>query len=280
MADGDCLKVNGKEFCYSRKQPCPCSKAQDYASHNQATTDSWGKYFQMQLKQRKASDPPEVTRRWESLARSAEHHHIVCVSAICNFLPAANNKVRQYAEATTWCINDAENLIALPMWAMSLLHYCDMFARRPEVKTEKVPGAPAWSNLASPVERPPFFNLPMHDQDHDRFLSEVNDDLAAIAQDLTVVSACQDPETTLKEELARVIEKYSMQLTENGASARGTHENWNLGMNIPDSTWYKPFSMSRNPRERIHPIAEGKYRENMQALHTAFWLDGHPVLFV
>ncbi|MEM9378337.1 MAG: hypothetical protein AAGB93_00210 [Planctomycetota bacterium] len=276
MAQGDCMKVGEKEFCYSRAAPCPCSKAQNYASHNADKVESWGKYLQKQAPKVKGT---QIVARIQAVARSAEHHHIVCVSAACKFL--AFPRAHAFASSTTWCINDSANMIALPMWAMHLMQYCDLLSANPRVKSTETAYGDLPTFVDTNVTPPPFYNLPMHDQDHDLYLKEVDEDMEDIARDLPQVGACQDPEKTLKDELNGVIETYSLQLMENGCSHGGTHRSWVKGIRDPNSDWYKPFSMCRTPRTRVHPMAgSGPYFQKMQDLHTAFWLEGNPVVFV
>jgi hypothetical protein len=265
MAEGACLKIDEKEFCYSRAIKCPCSKALDYTSHYKAKVDAWGKYLQLRQVTKKGKLTLEAYRR------ASEHHHIVCVSAIQTVI--GDPKVYAYASATTWCINEKVNLIGLPMWALHLMHYCDLLGRDPAMQAQRVAGV--WMPT---VEPPPFSNLPMHDQDHDLYLKEVDDDLAKIATDLPEVKDCQDPEKTLKEEIDQVSKNYSLQLNMNARAYGGTHNAWTAGMN-GDASWYVAFSMSRSPRKRVHPMYPGDYEDKLNELHKSFWLEGNPIVF-
>lgn len=275
MAEGDCLKIGEKEFCYSRKSPCPCSKKHKYQDHNKDKVESWGKYLQKQAPKVKGNK--QLVARLEAVARSAEHHHILCVSAIEQFL--AIGQAFSHAKATTWCINQKKNMIALPMWAMHLMHYCYLSNATPAMKEQKTSYPGVKSFQSATVAPPPFDNLPMHDQDHDLYIKEVDTDLEEVASELPLVEACKDPESSLKQEFERLMEKYSLQLVENGSSMGGTHRNWEKGLNQPESDWYKPFSMSREPRPRIHPSAGGEFADKMNELHAAFWLEDNPAVF-
>jgi hypothetical protein len=184
----------------------------------------------------------------------------------------ANHTARDYAKATTWCINDKANLIGLPMWPLHMMHYCDLLGRSPQVRAEKIAGS-----FIPPVEAPPFKNLPMHDQDHGLYLKEVDDDLAKIANDLPEVENCNDPEETLKTEIERVISTYSEQLYMNARAYGGTHNAWMAGMN-GDAHWYVAFSMSRDPQYCPHPIRKGHDQERLLDLRKALWLEDNPVL--
>lgn len=271
MAEGECLKVGDKEFCYSRKQPCPCSKAQSYKDHHKAEVDSWGKYLQTRNVQKGPTG-----RQLESYSRAAEHHHIICVASVGVML-AANDVVKAHAEGTNWCINEKRNLVGLPMWPLHIGHYCSFSRTTPEVRTTTSTHSGVTVTHAD-APAPPFKDLPMHDQDHDLYIDEIESELIQVASNLELVEDCQDPDEALKSELDRLSDKYGEQLLTNGTINQGTHRNWENGIEDPYGDWYKPFSMSRSPRPLIHPMSSfTTFEEKLNKYQEAFWLQGQPV---
>jgi hypothetical protein len=267
MAQGECLRIKENEFCYSRATTKgePCAKHVDYKQWNKAKIDSWGKYLEMRDV---VVNKKTKKKKKEAYRRACEHHHIASVAEVGTFI--SNENVRKLAMGTSWCISEKKNLIAMPMWSLHLMYYCDFTRAHPMVRAEAVRGG-----FVATVDAPPLWaNLPMHDQDHDLYLDELNDTFSQAAERIAEEGPCQDPQKTLLPDLDKAISMYHQQLLMNGVSHGGTHGAWKQGMNGLES-WYAAFSMSRSPTPRPHPLAgqDQKWQDKLAYLHQAFWLE-------
>jgi hypothetical protein len=255
MAEGECLKVGEQEFCYSRAttKGKPCAKHVDYKKWNKVKIASWGKYLELrEVIVNKKTKRKKKQAYW----RACEHHHIASVAEIGHFIQPA--KVLALAKATTWCISEEKNLIALPKWPLHLMHYCDFAGAAPSI-------------LKKLGDKGPLFaNLPMHDQDHDLYSKELCGTFTKMAAKLAKPAKCKKPDKTLIPDLNNAISIYHTQLTTRGE----THAAWKLGMSGTPG-WYAPFSMSITPREYPHPL-KGKNNEQwldkLARLYEAFQL--------
>jgi hypothetical protein len=101
--------------------------------------------------------------------RSYEAHHILCVAQV-NDVVIGNSEKYGYTDILKkikWCINQKKNMIALPLWAHTILWYCNGFF---DVLYDNK-GNPIEESLLQAIEpsrllRPPFRNLPQHNYGH------------------------------------------------------------------------------------------------------------------
>jgi hypothetical protein len=133
---------------------------------------------------------------------------------------------------TKWCINNGDNMVAMPLWGHYVKHYCDITAAGGSVTAGAVP--------------PAFQNIPAHDWDHNcsgGYTTEVNEamrDLADYAE-----AAGHDVKTEdLKGALDSASSDFRSKLQSRGARLGGTHAGWQMGTANPQSNWYQPFSMA------------------------------------
>jgi hypothetical protein len=215
-----------KLFCSLRMEECPCgNKYQDIMKG----TESWGKY-------------PQRHRVLIAVERSPEAHHVLPVASVTGEV-TANTKIRkQVVENTKWCVNDLKNMIALPLFEMTFLHYL--------IK-----------DVPSP---PPFVGLPMHNYDHGKFQKEVADQLKQIGDDAAANTKAHEEVTKeLLDAMNGIRDYFKPELASRGTRNKGTHGEFVNAMNATEDDasaeqWYIPFSMAEDPSPKPFPSAARK----------------------
>ncbi|MFN8066631.1 MAG: AHH domain-containing protein [Vicinamibacterales bacterium] len=208
------------KFCSLRVEPCPCgNKYTDIMSG----TGSWGKY-------------PQKHRVLKAVERSPEAHHVLPVASVTAEI-TANSKIKdEVVKNTQWCVNDKANMIALPLFEMTFLHYI----------------------INEEDSAPPFEGLPMHNYDHGAFQDEVDAKLKKIGNDAQAnTKAHEDATKELKGALDSLRDAYNPKLASRGKRGKGTHGEFVNAMKDPDAAsaeeWYVPFSMADDPDPRPFP---------------------------
>jgi len=215
------------KFCSLREDTCPCgNKYQDILNG----TESWGKY-------------PQKHRVLTVVERSPEAHHVLPVASVTGEVVANTKIKKKVIENTKWCVNESSNMIALPLFEMTFLHYL-------------IKGAGA-----SP---PPFASLPMHNYDHAAFQKEVGDQLKEVGADAADNTADHEEATAeLLSALNALRDKYKPELASRGTRGKGTHGEFLYAMDAEDDdpaaeTWYIPFSMAAKPSPKPFPSGAKK----------------------
>jgi hypothetical protein len=197
---------------------------------------------------------------------SAQAHHILCVAAVTESI-TADDKIKSIVNNTKWCVNDKANMIALPMWPMTLQHYFAL--------SKLASGSATLKGKPPP---PPFANLPQHDYDHGPFLKEVNAELKELAKQTKASKNTHKAESkTLKAKLNKLRTKFKTVLKTRGSTrgaGPGTHKSWLHALKKPDSNWYPPFSMAATAKvtPRTFPKWGGgdDLSERLKELQQAF----------
>jgi hypothetical protein len=164
-----------------------------------------------------------------------EAHHLVCVAPVTQQL-VANTAIDGAIRQTKWCINNEDNMIAMPLWGHTVMWYCDISA-----------AAPGGGSIKSSLVPPPFANIPQHDWDHNAkegYTWEVEEECKKLAKE--VKQSGHDLEgDSLKGALDDLSSEFRTILTaERGTRLGGTHAGWLQGMADSQSNWCHPFSMA------------------------------------
>lgn len=241
-------KIN--KFCSLRKTTCPCGNK--YKAPCKAVAAGW---------EVQAAGSSKYAQRYMASARRRSHeaHHIACVASVTQMvLKMVDMDLRPIVSNTKWCVNVEDNMIALPLWPHTLQWYCTKMGG---IRKKKRGGK--WS---ASVSAPPFKDLAQHDYDHFPYLEEVAQSLDPIPDGVEKAKEKhKDPTDLLAKKLNGVISKHKPDL-----KGRGTHAAWQRGMNTPNGTWYKAFSMSKsNPTARSFPKAGNELGEKLAALIEA-----------
>ncbi len=226
MAAGHTAGAEKGLFCSLRMETCPCgNKYKDVMKG----TESWGKY-------------PQRHRTLLVVERSPEAHHVLPVASVTGEI-TANDKIRdEVIKNTEWCVNDLKNMIALPLFEMTFLHYL----------------------IKSDGSTPPFVGLPMHNYDHAAFQKEVGDALKQIGDDaVDNTEAHEEVTAELLAALNGIRDRYKPELTSRGKRGKGTHGEFVNAMNAnagdaSAEQWYVPFSMAAKPSPRPFPSGARK----------------------
>ncbi len=214
------------KFCSLRMEECPCGNKYTAIMNG---TESWGKY-------------PQKHRVLTVVERSPEAHHVLPVASVTAEI-TANEKIKdEIVKNTKWCVNDRKNMIALPLFEMTFLHYL----------------------IQGQVTPPPFTGLPMHNYDHAAFQKEVDEELKQVGKDATQNTKAHEEVTKeLKAALDNARDFFNPELASRGKRGKTTHGEFVAAMNAkPDDPsiekWYEPFSMAETPAPRPFPSGAGK----------------------
>jgi A nuclease family of the HNH/ENDO VII superfamily with conserved AHH len=165
--------------------------------------------------------------------KAYEAHHILCVSPVTKEL-VGNKTIKAAIEETEWCINNGENMIAMPLWGHTVQHYC-------KITKSKL-------FLPKDVPPPPFENLPQHNIDHNSkegYTYEITKECQRLVKDI-IDSEHQLKGESLKGVLDGLSSDWRIELKSRGTDRKGgTHNAWKLAWDDPpDPDWFHPFSMA------------------------------------
>jgi hypothetical protein len=215
-----------EKFCTvpARPQCKSASNCADYIKVCEPKNPPWTghEYFRYV----NAQDGPRVD------LKKYEAHHILCVGVVTDHL-LGDTKIHDVIVQTDWCINNEDNMIAMPMWGHTVKWYCTVTSVGGVVN----PAATA----------PPFQNLPQHDFDHPRYTLEVEETVKRIAKN--VAEGTEEHKVkavSLQGTLKTYSGRYRAALLTRGKRKGGTHHSWtNVAPKTPpDPTWCHPFSMA------------------------------------
>lgn len=233
---GHSRKRKKGSFCAVAAQPCECGN--DYI---EGCRPSWGDTSVFQYAWRIGRTKFKVTKIFEA-------HHLLCVASIGKIV-VGDSRIGQVVGETEWCVNDAHNMLAMPMWGHTVKWYCEAGTTR------------AFKAAPTP---PPFANIPQHDWDHngdggyieglETQLRDIMSGAAEAAKDHTL-----DP-PDLAGDLNDLATHFRDELKARGLRSGGTAAGWAMGRASLGSTdapaaptttggvlagrWYYPFSMA------------------------------------
>jgi len=221
MADSHTEGLKEGQFCSLRMETCPCGNKYQSIMNG---TESWGKY-------------PQAHRVLIAVERSPEAHHVLPVASVTGEVTANKNIKKEIVENTKWCVNESTNMIALPLFEMSFLHYL--------IKGDG----------ASP---PPFAGLPMHNYDHGKFQKEVADELKKVGKDAAQNTKAHEKVSAELLAMNANRDFFKPELASRGKRGAGTHGEFLNAMNSADGAasaakWYVPFSMADDPSPKPFP---------------------------
>jgi hypothetical protein len=183
-----------------------------------------------------------------SFQKKYEAHHVVCVAPVSSEL-IAKPSIEGVIKETQWCINNKDNMLAMPLWGHTVKWYCTITA--------------AGGSVASDIPAPPFANIPQHDWDHnckEGYTYEVEQAAKNLAQDAEEAGHEISPED-LKGALDGLSSDFKSLLSERGARQSGTHEAWKSGGTQAD--WCQPFSMASTDKVTSKGYPVKKFDESV-----------------
>ena len=164
-----------------------------------------------------------------------EAHHILSVSCVNTYgdLDSDQRKaVERCCHETDWNINNANNLIALPLFGHTLKWY---------VIDENTDDPPGWADL------------PQHDWDHNSkngYCADVKTAVLKFYGELELV--LEEHAITAKSILDDLVKMENNWRKEINVRGKGTHNAW--GKSAKDEAgWYEPFSMAENGKATYRP---------------------------
>ena len=220
------------KFCALRKPPCGCSENNNYQTN--CKPSGWKRGL------------------WPGARISYEAHHCLCVASV-NSQIVSNEKcdISPVVRETQWCVNNKDNMLAMPLFAHTIAYYCKADMNVAEKLLKK--GAKLDEAIDVEKEAPEFENIPMHDIDHMGKLGykdyEVDEYLKLVAALIEQSKEKHKKKVEeLKGELNDAAEYFKNELNRRGNREEGTHECWRKGME-GKSDWYRPFSMAMDGHE-------------------------------
>jgi hypothetical protein len=270
-------KLEG-QFCSQRKDKCDCPTGKGNKYKSVCKGLDWGKYPQNYTSTIKNLAGKAIGKLFGARRRGPEAHHIACVASVTKII-TTNTDIIDVVRNTGWCVNKKDNMIALPMWALTIEWYCKLCAISRHAEILTVANGQA---LMSPATKPPFQDRPQHDYDHAKYIEEVDKALISVVNKVKGVTGHEKQAEELAAALNDVISDFQGYLKERGARVGGTHEAWNLGMNSRNSDWYLPFSMADDgdAEKREFPLPDvsdkSTMAEKILEVAEAFWRESNP----
>jgi hypothetical protein len=164
-----------------------------------------------------------------------EAHHIVCVAPATELL-LGREEIEGAIKQTEWCINNEDNMMAMPLWGHTVKWYC---------KVTALGGSVVGS---SALAAPPFANIPQHDIDHNSkegYTWEIEEQCKKVGKKVEKVDH-QLQGDALQGALKKMSGDFRAELKRRGSERKGgTHKAWTLAQKpTSDPHWYEPFSMA------------------------------------
>lgn len=250
-SEGDRVEPN---FCSKRADVCPCGNA--YRAPCAGEMAAWSA-----LSATLKGDPAAaeawmfkklVGKKQELQTWGGQAHHALCVASVTKAITKFDH-IKPTLEVTVWCVNKADNMIALPVFPMTINWY-GKFGKT-------AGGAVTWAALVANTPRPPFKALAQHDYDHNLYNDRLDKSLEQIAKNAK--RSGKKHEETSADLVASLERKRKRQLV--SMQGRRTHEGWLHGI-LGKKDWYKPFSMVESGQtEKAFPMVgdedwAGKFR--------------------
>ena len=204
-----------------------------------------------------------------------EAHHILCVSQVNKCVVSKKPEVQKVIDESKWCINAARNMIALPVWGSTVLHYCKDFSSVTAGDTKGLLKAITGTLLSTEQSVPAFANLPQHNYGH-------SGENASMSYNIEIQELLEDWITQIQidiqshvitgddihEDLNTKSDDMRTELNNRGTrmgsttGAAGTHAAWLH----PAPDWYITFSMARVPKPMPPPKMTAKIVKIAEAL--------------
>lgn len=244
-------------FCSKRSNRCPCGN--DYRAPCKGEMAVWSAVsFELTGDANAWKFPKLVGSRERRQAWGGQAHHALCVASVTGAITKVE-ELKPTLEVTEWCVNKADNMIALPVWPMTINWY-GKFGNASG-------GEVTWEALVARTPRPPFKGLAQHDYDHNLYNERLDKSLVEIANNAKRSrKAHKDTSADLVAALER---KRARQLV--SLKGRTTHEGWCHGF-LGKADWYKPFSMVESGQtERAFPaVGDANWSGSFEGLVKVF----------
>ncbi|MET0391344.1 MAG: hypothetical protein ABW321_35550 [Polyangiales bacterium] len=249
------LKVG--KFCSERSEKCTCGNR--YKSPCTSQMTQWSKTTKSLGLKRTDWKLPKLVGRDDRLQQwGGQAHHTLCVASVTGKI-TAQPELEPTLNVTEWCVNHKENMLALPIWPLTVRWYSTMRLENSEV----VHGFKA----RTVAQTPPFVGLAQHDYDHNLYNRDVDSAMKEIADDAKKQGdKHEETAATIKAKLDSSRDAFKGTL-----QGRTTDEAWFQGLNGTE-TWWEEFSMvGAAGVERAFPSREDStWSEMIQKMLDAF----------
>jgi hypothetical protein len=205
-----------------------------------------------------------------------EAHHILCVNQVNKCVVGKTQEVQQVIDESQWCINDPNNMVALPLWGTTVMHYCRDFSSITDWDVKGLLKGIAGSLLKTEQSAPAFENLPQHNYGHsgedasmsynleiqkklEKWIAKIQVDIQA--HSITGPDIHEDL-NTMSDDMRKELNKRGTRMGSTLGTV-GTHAAWLH----PAPNWYVTFSMARVPK----PMPQPKMTAKIVRIAEALW---------
>lgn len=251
----DCPNEPAKNlFCAIRPDSGKCNCGNDYTVCATAVEAEWSTSSFPQTPAHDGGYGVGKIMAWKSKAKGIkqfnkpEAHHIVSVDAVAKSI-VANTPLQDVVKATTYCVNEAENMIALPRFSFVISWYVNL--ETGEIPVKEVQSTTMQqqisenfgvqqNRLESSRGVSPFEGLAQHCTDHGPYLKLCTKKVEEVAQDAATdipAHLGDDATSSLAGAIRGLIPDFKARLVD-----KNTHVGWNDGLN-GKTDWYLQFSM-------------------------------------
>ena len=243
-----------KAFCPVPGAPCKCPEGNNYQTNCEpAWAHGWR--FVVGTEGNDAG--------WQA-------HHVLSISCV-NWLPnkaAKREPLMRVLKVTKWCINNKDNMLAMPMFGMTIMFYTDVLTKK-------------YYKIGKDFLPPKFENIPQHDFEHNGKLGYCSDVKKDVEKLWDQVAKAEKQHLKSKDGIAGKLNKLSEKwkkelLEERGMRLGGTHKGWKKGLGAADSNWYLPFTMASDDNAEavyfpctVRDIADGKIDKIRKSMRAA-----------
>ncbi len=221
----------------------PCNDVAGCANYRTVCKPSWSNFQFVTL--RKEAE----TGILKPVSRSYEAHHLLPVACVTDRFLGDDATIRPAVEQTEWCINNADNMLGMPLWGLTVKWYCSLTA--------------LGGSIVANVPPPPFLNIPQHDFNHNRYNIQVKEALKKIAGEVTKADHKLQGQA-LQSRLNKESGRMKVDLETKGMRKGGTHEGWKLGQQ-GKTEWNQPFSMAPTGEEDEIPFPVRSFDDKLAA---------------
>lgn len=236
-------------FCADGKSStCACGKK--YNDCAAAAAEAWGaaSFPQTPVDDKGAGAGKHMAKYGDKKRfNSPEAHHILSTDGICSEIQACV-ELADVLAVTKYCINESQNMIALPRFAFVLSWYVNLetgeipvqqvgFSMGSALQRQLGPATTQWATTMPP---PPFAGLAQHCTDHMPYIDLLKikcNEVAEAAKADIPGHLGDDAQKNLASDIEALIPEFKARLT-----GKNTHAGWNAGLN-GDEDWYLEFSM-------------------------------------
>jgi len=216
--------------------------------------------------------------KFQTISWRFEAHHILCVKQVSVAIVSDTPETKTVIDESKWCINNDGNMMALPLWGTTIMHYCNDFSSIIKGDVGALMQGISGNLPSSNTAAPDFQDLPQHNYGHSggsaatSYNREIADKLKKWFDDIkTDIKAHLVTGEDVHYDLVEMEKEMKGTLEARGRrdgskkGVVGTHGAWL----DPGTNWYYPFSMAEVPKSV--PFPEKLKIQKIVKIAAALW---------